>query len=242
MEGIMRFIAGLVVSVLFVALFRRPVKRFPAAFYALAVVLDLVLIVGSSLHLPSWLREYFLFLLQSNNLAMGLFCIVMFTGVLKEGSGLKRALLAIRAELSIIASVLCVGHAVAYGGSYLEQLTSAATAMPAARLSATLIAFVLVLLLVPLALTSAKAVRARMALQAWKRLQRLAYPFFVLVFAHVFFYLMPPAAAGSLSALVSLVVYLAVGIAYVTLRVRLYLQADRGAAAALMPRGGLSRG
>jgi hypothetical protein len=46
----------------------------------------------------------------------------------------------------------------------------------------------------------------------------------VLIFAHVFLYLMPPAAAGSSSALISLVLYLATGIAYLVLRLRLYLQ------------------
>jgi DMSO/TMAO reductase YedYZ heme-binding membrane subunit len=238
----MRFIAGLVVSVLFVTLLRKPVKHFPAVFYALAVVLDLILVIGSSLHIPSWLREYFLFLFQSNNLAMGLFCIVMFTGALGEGTALRRALGPIRAELSVIASVLCAGHAVIYGRSYLDQLLSSATAMPAARLGATLIAFVLVLLLIPLTVTSAKAVRSRMTPQAWKRLQRLAYPFFVLIFVHVFLYLMSPAIAGSLSALVSLVVYLVVGAAYVVLRLRLYLRADRGTAAMPVPKGELSRG
>jgi hypothetical protein len=38
------------------------------------------------------------------------------------------------------------------------------------------------------------------------------------------FYLAPPAIAGSLSAAISLSLYLALGIAYAVLRVRLYLQ------------------
>jgi DMSO/TMAO reductase YedYZ heme-binding membrane subunit len=223
----MRFVVGIIVSVAFVALLKKPIRRFPTLFYAIAIALDLFLIIGSSLHLPSWLREYFMFLLQSNNLAMGLFCIVMFTGVLKDGSGLRRVLVPIRAELSIIASILCVGHIVVYGRSYLEQLLSLSAAMPGERILATLIAFVLVLLLLPLTITSFKFVRSKMSPATWKRLQLLSYPFFVLIFAHVFFFLLPPALAGGSSAFISLIFYLAVAVTYLILRVRLYLQASQ---------------
>jgi DMSO/TMAO reductase YedYZ heme-binding membrane subunit len=220
----MRLVAGLVLSILIVVLFRKAIKKVPWLFYLLALALSALLIVGNSLSFPSWFREYFLFLLQSNNLAMGLFTIVMFAGVFKEHSALRKALIPIRAELSIIASLLCIGHIANYGSSYLEQLLSPTAGMPASRLGATLIAFLLVVVLVPLVITSFKAIHARVTLKTWKRIQLLAYPFYLLIFLHMFFYLLPPAMAGSLSALISLLLYLALGIAYLVLRVRLYLQ------------------
>jgi DMSO/TMAO reductase YedYZ heme-binding membrane subunit len=223
----MRLVAGLVLAILIVMLFRKAIKQVPWVFYVLAIALGVLLIIGNSLHLPSWFREYFLFLLQSNNLAMGLFTIVMFAGVFKEHSAPRKALIPIRAELSIIASLLCIGHIVNYGSSYLDQLLSPTAGMPLTRLSATLIAFLLVLILVPLVVTSFKAIHVRMSPKAWKRVQLLAYPFYLLIFLHMFFYLLPPAMNGSLSALISLVLYLAMGITYLVLRVRLYLQSSQ---------------
>jgi DMSO/TMAO reductase YedYZ heme-binding membrane subunit len=221
----MRLVAGLVLSILIVMLFRKAIKKVPWVFYLLAIALSVLLIVGNNvLSFPSWFREYFLFLLQSNNLAMGLFTIVMFTGAFKEHSALRKALIPLRAELSIIASLLCIGHIVNYGSSYLDQLFSSMAGMPVSRLSATLIAFLLVIVLIPLVITSFKAIHARIAPKTWKRIQALAYPFYLLIFLHMFFYLLPPAMAGSLSALISLLLYLVLGIAYLVLRVRLYLQ------------------
>jgi DMSO/TMAO reductase YedYZ heme-binding membrane subunit len=133
---------------------------------------------------------------------------------------LRKPLLQIRAELSIVASLLCIGHVVMYGRSYLEQLLSSMLEMPLARLLATLVAVLLVLLLIPLALTSFKAIRARMRPQSWRRLQRFAYLFFALIFVHILFYLLPPALAGSTGAAISLAVYLALGAIYAILRVR----------------------
>jgi DMSO/TMAO reductase YedYZ heme-binding membrane subunit len=96
--------------------------------------------------------------------------------------------------------------------------------MPVARICATLIAFLLVVVLIPLVITSFRAIHAKIPAKTWKRIQLLAYPFYLLVFLHMLFYLAPPAIAGSLSAAISLSLYLALGIAYAVLRVRLYLQ------------------
>jgi DMSO/TMAO reductase YedYZ heme-binding membrane subunit len=221
----MRLLAGLIVAIALVALAQKAIKRFPAIFYVLALAADVLLVAGSVVHLPPWFREYFMFLFQSNTLAMGLFTLVMFAGAFDEGTAIRRILLGLRAELSIIASLLSIGHVVMYGQSYLGQLLAVGKAMPALRLSAILIALVLVVLLVPLAVTSVKRLRAKMSQRAWKRLQRLAYPFYLLIFVHIMFYLVAPAQAGSSSATVSVAVYAGLGVVYVLARLRLHLKA-----------------
>ena len=218
----MRLLAGLIIATVLVALFHRAIRCVPWLFYVLAIALDALLIVGSSYQMPSWFREYFMFMLQSNNLAMGLFTMVMFAGVLEDHSKIKKALLLVRAEISIIASVLCVGHIVIYAQSYLSQAMNSIASMPLMRVCAILVALVLVFLLVPLVVTSFKPVRAHMSQQGWKRLQRLAYPFYGLVFVHILFFLLPPALAGSLSATVNVVLYLVLGLTYLVLRLRFH--------------------
>ena len=220
----MRLIAGIVIAGIVAFVFGSSIKRFARLYYAVAVILDILFLICTSVTVPTWLRVYILFMFQSNTLAMGFFIIVMYTGVLSEKLSIKKFLVSIRAELSIIASILCVGHVVVYGASYFQQLIEAALHMPAVRLWATIVALLLVLLLIPLAITSFKAIRARMAPQAWKRLQKLAYLFFALIFVHILFYLLPPAMAGGLGPQVSVVVYTAIGLAYLALRLRLKLR------------------
>jgi DMSO/TMAO reductase YedYZ heme-binding membrane subunit len=220
----MRLVAGIVLALLIVTISGRFIKRAAPVFYIVALILDVFFIYNTSFTLPPWFREYILFVFQSNNLAMGFFIIVMFTGVLNEKSALRKFLMSIRAELSIIASIFTIGHVIVYGRSYLAQITGSAFDMPAARLVATLVAFLLVVLLIPLTLTSIRSIKARMKSKTWKNIQKTAYVFFLLIFIHIFFYLLPPALAGSLGATVSLVLYSTLCLAYLILRIRLTLQ------------------
>ena len=220
----MRFIAGLLTAIAFTAIFRVPIKRAPVAFYLVVALLQVLFISFSYVRLPLWLYMYFIALFQSNTLAMGFFTIVMFIGVFDESSVLRRSLAPIRAELSIIASILCVGHIVRYGAYYLGQLLSAQALIPDFRFWAAVLATLPVILLIPLAITSVKLIRARMNNRSWVLVQRLAYPFFGLVFVHILFYLLSPALSGNTSAIISVSAYLVVGISYAALRVRHHLR------------------
>ena len=219
----MRLFVGLVVAVLFTAIFRTQIRKAPQVFYVVALLLDVLLIAGSYLHLSPWFNEYFLFLFQSNTLAMGFFTIVMFTGALSNTMPLKKGLLSLRTELSIIASILCMGHIVKYGNPYLNQMLGFSPVMPFVRLVATLIALMLVLLLIPLAVTSVKRVRAKMSVPSWNRLQKLAYIFYGLIFIHIMLFLIPSAMGGGLPATISVFVYLTLGLLYTVLRIRQYV-------------------
>jgi len=219
----MRLVAGLIVAIIFIAISSRSIRKMAPLYYLIALALDVAFIYSTSAGVPPWFRTYILFIFQSNTLAMGLFTVVMFTGALRDGSYLRKYLMPIRAELSIIASILCIGHMVVYGRSYFDQIISSTLAMPTARLIATIIALLLALLLIPLAISSFKTVKARMQPKSWKRIQRFAYLFFLLIFIHIFFYLLPPALAGSSGAIFSLMLYTILCVLYLILRIRLIL-------------------
>ena len=72
---------------------------------------------------------------------------------------------------------------------------------------------------------------------SWKRVQRLAYPFYLLTYVHLAL-LMPSAAAGNDVAVLSIAVYSVVMGAYVVLRLRKAF-ADRRAEAAAPASGDL---
>ena len=86
----------------------------------------------------------------------------------------------------------------------------------------------LVVLLVPLAITSIDVVRRRLGAMPWKRLQRLAYPFFALILVHAGCYLAKPVLGGSADASLNLAVYALLLATYGVLRARRAL-ADRRA-------------
>jgi len=151
---------------------------------------------------------------------MGFFTIVMFIGVLDTETNTRKLLAPIRAELSILASILSIGHVINYGEAYLGQLLYNTQNMPSLRISTTIIAIILVVLLIPLAITSLKIVRKKMNQQKWKGLQRLSYLFYGLIFVHVVLALLPAAIAGSATALISMYLYSGLGGLYATLRIQ----------------------
>ena len=74
-------------------------------------------------------------------------------------------------------------------------------------------------LLLALGVTSFNAVKKRMKTESWKRLQRLAYAFFALVYVHLLLMLLPSALHGGQVAQASVAVYSVVFVAYFVLRV-----------------------
>lgn len=224
----MRLIVGLLVAVLFVATCRKAIKRVPGVFYAAAIVLVALHLYGTAYGLPVWLWKTVMFLLQKNILAFSLFVIVMFLGVLSDGSWLKRALLPIRGELSIIACILSLGHVIVFGTAYLERMAFARDLLSPFGFLAVAAAVCVVALMVPLFVTSFKIVRSRMAARSWKIVQVFAYPFFLLLFVHLALFVGPSALQGGWDPRFAMATYGFLLLAYVTLRVRKGMRDRKG--------------
>lgn len=209
--------AALAVTAAFVAVFRKPLKRAPGVFYALALVLDALLLLGRDAAIPVVLWRAILSFHTHCLPAFSLFAVVMFVGVLAEGSRLRRALVPIRTELSVLASILAIGHVVNYANLAADRLVRGDTG---AMSLALVVALACAILLIPLALTSLKAVKRRMVPAAWKNLQRLAYVFWMLVLVHALLMLGPSAAGGAVAAQQGTAVYATLLVLYGVLRVR----------------------
>lgn len=74
-------------------------------------------------------------------------------------------------------------------------------------MGAFVLAVVLLVLLVVLGVTSFAFVKRQMSTASWKKVQKLAYPFFGLVYVHLLLMLLPSALHGGLAAQASVVVY-----------------------------------
>ena len=211
-------------------LLRKPLHRFPYLFYAAAIAIDIVGLFGVSAGLPRAVWRLLFELEREALLPLALFSVVMFIGCFRKDSLVGRSLLPVRGELSILAWILSFEHVAAYLGAYLPRIVGR-TAVSSMVLGGFAIAVALLALLLVLGVTSFKVVRRAMPSKAWKAVQRLSYPFFALVFAHVLFMLAPSAVNGGAAAQVSVVVYVSLLGLYAAMRVGRFLSDRRGRAA-----------
>ena len=214
----MTFVVVLACSLAFAMICKTAIKACPMAFYALALVLDILFIADSFMNLPAFLHDLLLLLLHKCTRATALFVVVMYIGVFARDSRAAQQLRPIRAELSIVAWLLSLGHMAVYLSSYMTRLsTGVAQTNVAASLVVALCLFVL---LIVLGVTSFNVVKKRMKKETWKRVQLLAYPFFGLVYVHLMLMLLSSALRGGEPAQVGVAVYSLVFLGYAALRTR----------------------
>ena len=124
-----------------------------------------------------------------------------------------------RAELSILASLLIVAHFVPYISSYASYLATLFT-LRISIISSLLLAVVLLALLLLLTITSFNVVKKNMKPNTWKVIQKLAYVFYAAILLHLLGYLLIPALSGSTYAILEIAIYSAVFAVYTILRLR----------------------
>lgn len=213
----MTFAIVLVCTVAACFALRNPLKTCPTAFYVLAIAVDVVFIGGSFWGMPRGVWSVFFILIQKCLLPLALFVVVMYIGVLPRQSRPYMWLKAVRAELSIVAWILSLGHMAVYMVTYLPRLLTGGR-MDLNVVASFAVAVVLLVLLLVLGVTSFNFVKKRMHTDTWKKVQKLAYPFFLLVYVHLLLMLAPSALHGGIAATTSVAVYSVVFLAYIALR------------------------
>ena len=199
---------ALVFAITVVACFvlREPLRRCPWIFYVLAVAADVVFLAASNGLLP---REVWMFMqkaMSKAGVALALFAVVMYIGVFPRDSKVSHWLRPVRAELSITACLLIAGHMAMFLGNYLTAALNGGS-MKSNVLASFVIALVLLVLVIVLGVTSVRAVKRHMKPKVWKGIQRWAYVFFALAYAHVVLMLLPAAMKGGIAAKESIIVY-----------------------------------
>ncbi|MEG1827625.1 MAG: hypothetical protein RR218_10245 [Gordonibacter sp.] len=212
----MTFAIVLVITAAASLLLRNPLRKWPWLFYVLAVAVDVLFLAESFMPRSVW--SLLLTLVQKCMLPLALFTVVMFIGVFARDSKVGSWLRPVRAELSIIAWILSLGHMTVYLMSYVPRVLAGGSLGGNVALSF-VVALVLFALLLMLGITSFNGVKKRMKADSWKRVQLLAYPFFGLIYVHVLLMLLPSALHGGVAAQVSVAVYTMVFGTYAVLRV-----------------------
>ena len=214
----MAFLGTLILVTVCSALLREPIKKAPWVFYVLAILLDVVLIVSSGVVLPRMLRVALSYLMQRGGLGVAMFVLVMYIGVFPRNGKISHWFRPIRAELSIIACILIAGHMCMFLPSYLPLLLGGSIAKMHVG-GAIVVALCLLVLVLLLGVTSFRFVKRHMKARSWKKLQQLAYAFYVLIFVHLILMLGPAAISGNTRTAITAAVYTVVFVAYVFLRI-----------------------
>jgi DMSO/TMAO reductase YedYZ heme-binding membrane subunit len=215
----MSLLVSLVIAVAFTAVFHKPLQRVPWLFYILALAVCAASVYFTYSPAPNQVLRSAVFVVQKGQIGFSLFAVVMFMGVFDRGSAIRRALTPVRAELSIIASILIFGHLMPYAINYLSLALGIFSLRPPI-VASLLIAVVLLVLVLVLAVTSVNFIKKRMNAERWKTVQRFAYPFFGLIFFHLLGYMVIPALGGSSEALLRVSLYFVIFVAYAVLRLR----------------------
>ena len=216
----MTLITGILFTIIFYGLTAKPTKKRPVIFYVGVYVRTCFVVyyynMGYDRNLPSWFNEYFMKIFSRGIFATATFMIVMFLGTITKHNKFSKKLMAIRGEISIMASLLVFSHNIIFGLRYFPILFTNPSSMPKRDLIASIITICLLLMLIPLFVTSFKSVRKKMKAKNWKNLQKMAYPFFIGIYIHV----MVLYSANVKDNMLGIIVYTIIYVSYIVLRLR----------------------
>lgn len=209
------------------------IHRHPWILYALVIVIDVLFLAGTYTLLPGPASRFISMFMRRGILAIALFTVVMYIGVLPRDSAIRLRFNSVRAELSIAACILVAAHIASYIVSFLPRLFRP-DLQPNLAVSLSVAVVLLVLILI-LGVTSFRFVKERMDGRHWKTVQRFAYLFYGLVFIHILFMLGPGALSVSTQNRINFIIYMLVFTVYAIARIarwRLDRSAGIGASSA----------
>ena len=217
----MLFILSLIGTVSFVLLFRKAMKKYAVPFYLVATAITVFFLVyrpSGNIQIPDVINKYVMKPLSQGTISTALFSIVMWIGALNRKNPVVKKLFSIRGEMSIIACILTLSHNIYFGIIFFPMLFTSPGSMSTTHFIAICITLVLIALMIPLMVTSFITIRKKMKFASWKKLQRLAYVFYMLIYVHVMLMFVPKISMDS-SYILNIAVYSVVFLGYAICRV-----------------------
>lgn len=220
----MNFIICLVIATILSLTGGKFIKKHANALYIIATAIAVWVIAGTASGvfrtLPDWLSSIIWTPFAWGGFATALFVLVMFAGAAPHRSEMQKRLMQIRAELSIIASILTLGHNLSAGQTYFKFFFTQPGKLTGTLLWATICSLVMMCIMLPLFITSFPKIRRKMVAKNWKRLQRAAYGFYALIYVHVLLLYVPKARMGVGDAMLNVVIFSLIFLTYGVMRIR----------------------
>lgn len=217
----MRLIACLILAVAFFYFLEKPIKKHATLFYIATVIISVLSVLAPKKGLPFVVDYIVKNILARGTLAGALFILVMVASVCPAAK-LRGMLLRNRGEMAIIAALLTLIHNISYGKYYFVALFTKISELDAPRIFAAVLSLVMIVLLLPLTITSFMVIRKKMNPKKWKSLQRLSYIFYGLLFIHISMIFSISIVKGHLNTLFDLTVYAIIYIIYLIFRAKKY--------------------
>lgn len=215
----MRLVACLIAALAFFYLLEKPIKKYAAFLYIMTIIISVLSIIAPEKGLPFVIDYIVDNILDRGTLAGALFIWVMVASVCPAAK-LRGMLLRMRGEMAITAALLTLIHNIAYGKYYFVTLFTNISELDAPRIIAALLSLTMIILLIPLTVTSFMLVRRKMNPKKWKSLQKLSYIFYGLLFVHIAMIFSVSIVKGYLNTLFDLAVYVIIYIVYLILRAK----------------------
>mgnify|MGYP000987025900 FL=1 len=212
----------LLCSLAFFHFFGKAVKKKPAVLYGICILLSLVSIFYPREGGLPFLDFFFKKIMQRGVLAGSLFILVMLAPVLPRSFSGRKTIYLLRGEMAICASLITLAHNLAFGGKYFGALFLGQGHISLMELHAAIVSCLMILLLIPLTITSFQTVRRKMQAKTWKRLQNWSYLFYLLLYLHIFFIYQGALIRGKGEYFLTLMLYSFIFGFYGFLRIRQY--------------------
>lgn len=202
----------------------RFIKKNANLLYGISALISVLVIVCTALRLsnqfPQWFRIGVWNPLAWGTFSTAIFAVVMFTGAFRQGSPAIKKLMPIRRELSIIASILTLGHNFSAGQIYFVLLFTEPSKLTGNQLFAAICSLIMLGIMIPLFVTSFPGIRRKMSAKSWKRLQRSAYVFYGLIYVHVLLLNLPKARSGQMNSGINIGIFSVVFLVYGAMRLQ----------------------
>ena len=215
-------ILALICSLAFFHFFGKALKKKPAVLYGICILLSLVSIFYPREGGLPFLDFFFKKIMQRGILAGSLFILVMLAPVLPKSFSGRKTIYLLRGEMAICASLITLAHNLAFGGKYFGALFLGQGHISLMELHAAIVSCLMILLLIPLTVTSFQAVRRKMQGKTWKKLQNWSYLFYLLLYLHIFFIYQGALIRGKGDYFFTLMIYSFIFGFYGFLRIRQY--------------------
>lgn len=212
----------LICSLAFFRFFGKALKKKPAVLYGICILLSLVSIFYPREGGIPFLDFFFKKIMQRGVLAGSLFIWVMQAPVLPKSSSERKTIYLFRGEMAICASLITLAHNLAFGGKYFGALFLGQGHISLMELHAAIVSCLMILLLIPLTITSFQTVRRKMQAKSWKKLQNWSYLFYLLLYLHIFFIYQGALIRGKGDYFFTLMIYSFIFGFYGFLRIRQY--------------------
>lgn len=212
----MYILLSLLLSFILITLLGNTIKKYKKSTYVITIFFSLLITyVYYSLLGSNSIIVYCLSPFVYGSFASALFIIVMYLGISKKDSNFTKLCMPIRSEISIIACITTFIHNISMK-IYVHHYSLRAFEYRYAAI----VSLVLLLVMIPLFITSFSCVRRKMKALKWKKLQRLAYVFYFLMYVHVLILNVPKVLDGQLYYLINVSIYSVIFFYYFQAKIR----------------------